>query len=124
MKTILAFAACLVVSCSTAGNKSEIKLVGRWHSSDNSGNKAEYEFFGNGTFSGSVRSNDGSLMSDYTGRWRLRDGTILYRYTSDKTGRIRVGTTDSDKVLRIDRDYFVIEAADGSVRKYLRVSNG
>ena len=39
-------------------------------------------------------------------------------------GRIPVGTKDRDKLLRIGRDYFVIEAADGSVRKYVRASNG
>jgi hypothetical protein len=124
VKTILALGAFLVASCSTVGEELETKLIGRWHSSDKWGHRAEYEFFTNGTFSGSVKSDDGSLMSQYTGRWRLRDGAILYQYTSDKTGRIRVGTRDRDKLLRIDRDYFVIEAADGSVRKYVRESNG
>ena len=63
-------------------------------------------------------------MSQYTGRWLLRDGAILYQYTSDKMGRIRVGTKDRDKLLRVDPDYFMIEAADGSVRKYVRSGNG
>jgi hypothetical protein len=119
-KIILAFGALLVASCATVGDKAETRLIGRWHSSDRFGNTAEYEFREDGTFRGWARSDSGSLMSDYTGKWWLRDNAILYEYTSDKTGRIRPGTKDSDKLLKIDRGYFVIEAADGSVRKYVR----
>jgi hypothetical protein len=124
VKTILTFGAFLVASCSTVGQKTETQLVGSWKTIDPRGNTAAYEFLGNGTFSGSVRSDDGSVMSQYTGRWRLRDGAILYKYTGDKKGRIPVGTKDRDKLLKIDRDYFVIEAADGSVRKYVRNGSG
>ena len=123
-KTILTFGAFLVASCSNVGQKAEAKLIGKWQTSDQRGNTANYEFLGNGTFSGSVRSYDGSIISQYTGRWRLRGGAILYQYTSDKKGRIRVGTKDRDKLLRVDPDYFMIEAADGSVRKYVRSGNG
>jgi hypothetical protein len=124
VKTILTFGALLVASCASVGEQTESKLIGRWHSIDQRGHTAELSFLGNGTFSGSVSGDDGSLISQFTGRWLLRDGAILYQYTSDKTGRIRVGTKDRDKLLRIERDYFVIEAADGSVRKYVRASKG
>jgi len=124
IKAILAFGAFLVASCASVGEKTESKLIGRWHSIDRRGHTAELSFLGNGTFSGSVSGDDGSLISQFKGRWLLRDGVILYQYTSDKTGRIRVGTKDRDKLLRIGRDYFVIEAADGSVRKYVRARNG
>jgi hypothetical protein len=121
---VLTLGAFLVASCSTVGEKAENKLVGKWHSSDRSGNTAAYDFLGNGTFSGSVKSEEGAVISQYTGKWRLRDGAILYEYTGDKTGRIRAGTKDHDKLLKIERDYFVIEAADGSVRKYVRAKTG
>ena len=125
VKTILTCGAFLVASCASVGEKTESKLIGRWHSVDRMGHTAELSFLGNGTFSGSVSGGDNrSLISQFTGRWLLRDGVILYQYTSDKTGRIRVGTKDRDKLLRIGRDYFVIEAADGSVRKYVRAGNG
>lgn len=124
VKLVLALGAFLVAACSTIGEKAENKLVGKWHSSDRSGNTAIYEFLGNGTFSGSVKTEDGVVMSQYTGKWKFSAGAILYQYTSDKTGRIRPGTRDHDKVLKIERDYFVIEAADGSVRRYLRASSG
>lgn len=99
-------------------------MVGKWQTVDQRGIRADYEFLSDGTFSGSVRSDDGFILSQYTGKWQLRGGAILYQYTSDKKGRIPPGTKDRDKVLRIDRDYFVIEAADGSVRKYVRSGNG
>lgn len=124
VKTILTFGAFLVVSCSTVGQKTEGKLIGRWQTIDRQGNTAAYEFLGNGTFSGSVRSDDGSVLSLYTGKWWLRDGTILYQYTGDKKGRIPAGTKDQDKLLKIDRDSFVIEAGDGSVRRYVRSDSG
>jgi len=124
IKTVLTFGAFLVASCASVGEKTESKLIGRWHSVDQRGHTAELSFLGNGTFSGSVSDDDGSLISQFTGRWLLRDGAILYHYSSDKMGRIRVGTNDRDKLLRIGRDYFVIEAADGSVRKYVRAKSG
>jgi hypothetical protein len=124
IKTVLTFGAFLVASCASVGEKTESKLIGRWHSVDQRGHTAELSFLGNGTFSGSVSGDDGSLISQFTGRWLLRDGAILYHYSSDKMGRIRVGTNDRDKLLRIGRDYFVIEAADGSVRKYVRAKSG
>jgi hypothetical protein len=71
-----------------------------------------------------VSGQDGALVSQFSGKWLLRNDAILYQYTSDKTGRIRVGTKDHDKLLGIGRDYFIIEAADGRVRKYVRAGDG
>lgn len=121
---VLTLAAFLVASCATVGDKTENKLVGKWHSSDRSGNTAVYEFLGNGIFSGSVTTEDGVVMSQYTGKWQFRDAAILYEYTGDKKGRIRPGTKDRDKVLQVERDFFIIQAADGSVRKYVRTGSG
>lgn len=124
VKAILTFGAFLVASCSTVGQKADSRLIGKWETVDQRGIKADYDFLRNGTFTGSVRSGDGLVLSQYTGKWQLRDGAILYQYTSDKKGRIPVGTKDRDKLITIDRDYFVIEAGDGSVRKYVRTGNG
>lgn len=122
IKTILLLAAFFAQSCSTVGEKSKSGLVGRWQWVD-SRHTAEYVFFENGNFTGYV-TGDGALLSKFTGKWLLRDGVIFYEYTSDKMGRILVGTKDRDKVLELVHDHFVIEAADGSVRKYVRVSEG
>ena len=121
-KTILLLAAFLSQSCSTIGEKAENKLVGRWRWTD-SRHTAEYVFLENGNFSGYVTA-DGTLLSNFTGKWLVRDGAILYEYTRDKTGRIPPGTKDRDKLRAVAHDHFVIEAADGSIRKYVRVSGG
>ena len=39
-------------------------------------------------------------------------------YLSDDLGRIPAGATDRDKLLSVERDSFLIEAADGSRRRY------
>jgi hypothetical protein len=124
VKTVLIFGAFLFASCSTVAERADSKLIGKWRSTDQRGHTAEYEFLANGTFRGSVVDYHGSLLSKFAGRWVFRDRVISYEYTSDKTGRIRAGTKDRDKLLRIGADHFVIEAADGSVRKYVRVSKG
>lgn len=121
VKTILLLAAFLASSCSTIGGKAESKLVGRWRWID-SRHTAEYVFLRNGNFSGYVTRDD-TLLSKFAGRWLLRDGAILYEYTGDKMGHIPPGTRDRDKLRSITHDHFVIEAADGSVRKYVRVND-
>ena len=122
IKTLLLLTVFFAASCATVGEKAESTLVGRWRWTD-SRHTAEYVFLRDGTFTGFVTS-DGALLSKFTGKWAVREGAILYKYTSDKTGRIQVGTKDRDKLITAAHDHFVIEAADGSVRKYLRVSGG
>jgi hypothetical protein len=119
LKLVLALCALILASCATVGEREENKLVGRWRSTDRQ-HTAEYAFFENGTFNGSV-TGGGALVSKFTGKWLVRDGAILYEYTADEMRRIPVGTKDRDKLLRIGRDQYIIEAADGTVRKYIRV---
>ena len=97
-------------------------MVGQWQWTD-SRHTAEYVFLRDGTFTGFV-TGDGAVLSRFTGKWHVREGAILYHYISDKTGRIQAGTRDRDKLLAAAPDHFVIEAADGSVRKYVRVKGG
>jgi hypothetical protein len=51
----------------------------------------------------------------------VNGNALLYTYLSDALGRIPAGATDRDKLLGIQKDFFLIEAADGSRRRYLRV---
>jgi len=51
----------------------------------------------------------------------VRDDVLLYKYVSDALHKIPAGTTDRDTLLSVQREFFIIEAADGSKRKYLRV---
>jgi hypothetical protein len=120
LKLVLTLGALILASCATVGEREESKLIGRWRSTDRQ-HTAEYAFFDNGSFKGSV-TGGGALVSKFTGNWSLRAGAILYEYTGDEMKRIPVGTKDSDKLLRIGRDQYVIEAADGTIRTYQRVS--
>src|SRR4051812_4299280 len=96
LRSIIALVALLLVSCATGGGTAASKLLGRWRST-NQDQTAEYVFAGNGTFSGNVSSH-GATVSRFTGNWSVRDGAILYEYTSDPTGTIPVGTRDRDRL--------------------------
>lgn len=116
MKTVLLLSILLVASCATDTVRSH--LVGKWLYTNQS-ETCEYIFHENGTFSGYVTSG-GAILSRFAGTWSVYNGTILYQYSNDALGRIPVGTRDSDKLITIAKNYFVIQAADGSRRKYVR----
>lgn len=61
-------------------------------------------------------------ISDFTGKWFLANSSIFYEYTGDTKGSIPAGTKDRDRLLEIAKDHFVIRAADGSERRYVRVA--
>ena len=63
----------------------------------------------------------GKTISKFTGRWSVEGDTLLYTYISDALDKIPAGATDRDKLLSVQREFFIIQAADGSKRKYLRV---
>ncbi len=93
-------------------------LVGDWHYRDR--NQACHYLFGSDNrFSGEVTVR-GKLVSKFTGKWSVQGDRLLYVYASDALGRIPVGATDSDRLLKIEKDWFLIEAADGSQRRYER----
>jgi len=73
-----------------------------------------------GSFKGEVVYH-AKLISKFTGRWSVDGDALLYTYISDELDRIPAGATDRDKLLSVHREFFIIEAADGSKRKYLRV---
>jgi phage-related protein len=118
LKVAVSLTAALAVSCATSGRAPESQLVGRWRSS-NGAQTAEYVFSANGRFDGSVASH-GRTISEFTGKWSLRADGIDYEYTKDKFGTIPAGTKDRDRILSIAADHFVIVAADGTKRKYVR----
>lgn len=114
----LALSVLLIVSCASVGADPASKLVGRWRS-ESGVQTAEYSFAANGSFTGTVAIST-AVVADFTGKWSLKEGAILYEYTRDKMGFIPAGTKDRDKLLSIAPDHFMIEAADGSRRKYVR----
>jgi hypothetical protein len=119
MKALLALALCSLASCAGLQGITASSLVGEWRYADKT-KSCHYLFNQNGNFSGDVVYH-GKTISKFTGRWSIDGDTLLYTYASDALDRIPAGATDGDRLLSVHREFFVIQAADGSKRKYLRV---
>ena len=119
MKAVLALMLCSLTSCAGLQSSSPSRLVGEWRYTDKI-QGCHYIFNRNGTFQGDVVYH-GKMISRFTGRWSVDGDTLLYAYISDALDRIPAGATDRDKLLSVRREFFIIQAADGSERKYLRV---
>jgi hypothetical protein len=94
-------------------------LVGEWRYADRI-QACRYVLNGDGSFEGDVVYRT-KLIMKFTGRWSVTDGVLHHIYINDALHKIPAGATDRDKLLSVQRDYFIIEAADGNRRKYLRV---
>jgi Lipocalin-like domain len=119
MKVFLALILCLLASCAGLQSPSPSSLVGEWRYADKI-QGCHYVFDRNGTFSGDVTYH-GKTISKFTGRWSVDGNTLHYTYASDSLDRIPPGATDRDKLLSVHSEFFIIQAADGSKRRYLRV---
>jgi hypothetical protein len=119
MKTVLALTFCSLASCATWQSSAPSSLVGEWRYADEI-KACHYVFKKNGTFAGDVVY-DGKTISKFTGRWSVEGDTLLYNYIGDALDKIPPGATDRDKLLDVHPEFFVIQAADGSKRKYRRV---
>lgn len=119
MKAALALTLCLMASCAGIGSHSPSSLVGEWRYADRI-QACHYVFQRDGGFEGDVVYRS-KLISKFKGRWSVADDVVHYTYVSDALHKIPAGTTDRDKLLSVQREFFIIEAADGSRRKYLRV---
>lgn len=119
MKIALVLISFLVASCSSLPSGKQDSVVGEWRYADKV-QSCRYHFRKDGTFTGEVRLHS-RLVSKFRGTWAVRDDFLLYRYLADELGRIPAGTTDRDKLLRLETQAFLIEAADGSRRRYIRI---
>ena len=107
-----------LTSCASLDSRAKSTLVGDWVYQDNV-QACHYSFHQDGTFTGEVRFK-ARVVSKFAGHWAIRGDRLLYLYTKDVLGRIPAGSTDSDRLLRVEKNAFVIEAADGSRRRYQR----
>jgi hypothetical protein len=98
---------------------SQSSLVGEWRYEDKN-QSCHYFFESDGTFKGEVIYH-AKLVSKFSGRWSVAGDALHYTYAHDALGRIPAGAVDRDKLLTVRKEFFVIEAADGNQRKYLRV---
>ena len=108
-----------MASCAGLQSPAASALLGEWRYVDKI-QSCDYVFRRDGNFSGKVIYRK-KLISEFTGRWSVVGNNLLYTYTSDRLNRIPVGATDRDKLLSVQKEFFLIEAADGSQRKYLRI---
>jgi len=118
MKIVTALTVFLLASCAGLPPASS-RLVGEWRYADKI-QACHYVFDRDGTFHGDVVYR-GKTISKFTGRWSVKRDTLLYTYISDALNRIPAGATDRDRLLSVEKEFFIIEAADGSKRKYFRV---
>lgn len=119
MKFALLLIPWLLASCASFDPKRENTVVGRWRYADTI-QSCRYHFKKDGTFRGQVEVK-GKLVSDFTGTWTVEGDRLLYTYRSDSLGRIPPGATDRDTLLSVQKDSFLIEAADGNRRRYSRI---
>lgn len=120
MKRILVFALFLLVaSCASVPSPARSALLGDWRYADKI-QSCHYSFKPNGTFTGEVTYR-AKTVSKFAGLWTIKGDQLLYHYLSDALGRIPPGATDRDRLIAIEKDSFLIEAADGSRRRYARL---
>jgi hypothetical protein len=121
MKAVVAFISLLsLAACATLESPSRSRqLVGNWRYADQV-QSCRYSFKSDGSFTGEVKLRK-KLISKFKGRWSVRGQTLLYSYVSDALGRIPAGATDRDQLLEIKKDSFVIQAANGDRRRYVRM---
>ena len=119
MKRALVLTFCLMASCAGVQTTNRNSLVGEWRYTDQT-QSCHYSFKGDGTFTGEVMLQK-KLISKFKGRWTVNGDALGYTYLSDALGRIPAGAKDRDNLIEIQKDSFLIEAADGSRRRYLRI---
>ena len=122
MKFLLVLSFGLLTSCAGLPPRTSNSLVGEWRYADKI-QSCHYVFERNGTFRGEVIYRK-ELLSKFTGTWSVKGDGLYYRYTQDLLGRIQPGALDRDRLLKVEKDFFVIQAADGNKRRYDRVGLG
>lgn len=121
MKAVLVFISLLLIAaCAGLSPASRSRqLVGDWRYTDQT-QSCRYSFKSDGSFTGEVRLRQ-KLVSQFRGQWSVSGQTLLYKYLYDALGSIPSGATDRDQLLEVKKEYFVIQAANGERRRYVRL---
>jgi len=120
MKAVVAcISILLIAACANVESQRRARqIVGNWRYVDDL-QSCRYSFSSDGSFTGEVRLR-ARLVSKFAGRWSITGQSLNYTYFSDALGRIPTGATDRDELLEVKQDSFVIRAANGERRRYLR----
>ncbi|HEY6111979.1 MAG TPA: hypothetical protein VIV62_05655 [Chthoniobacterales bacterium] len=119
MKTTLLFIFLFLTSFLAIADPTKSQFLGHWRHADEN-LSCDYTFAEDGTFTGNIAQH-GTIVWMYAGKWSLAGDTLNYEFTKSSLEQIPVGTTDQDKIIEMTKDYYIIQARDGSRRKYSRV---
>jgi len=121
MKAVVAFVSILLIAAcaNVESQRRSRQLVGNWRYADEL-QSCRYSFNRDGSFTGEVRLQE-RLVSKFTGRWSIKGQSLHYTYLSDALGSIPAGATDRDELLEVKKDSFIIRAANGDRRRYVRM---
>ena len=119
MKIVLAFAlfACLQVVATAVPLKSE--MVGHWSYAER-GRAVDIVYKPDGTFLGNI-SLQGKVVWEFAGMWSLVGDMLNYQYTRSSLRQIPPGKSDSDRVLEVTSNSFLLQTNSGSKHRYLRL---
>ena len=120
MRLVTVITLASLASCTAMLPAPANRLVGEWRYSDGL-SSCRYIFRKDGTFRAEVAYGQAAVFG-FTGRWRVRGEMLCYENVQDDAGQPPAGTTDPDKLLSVEKDYFVILAPDGRQRRYDRLN--
>jgi len=110
------------------------RLVGTWHSAFESKDADDpaYQVTSKGqdTYDADGRVHGVNVTTragredrmEYAGRWEIRDGVLVVKVVVAQGGYIEAGTVTRDRILRLEGDTLVLEAADGKTLELRRGS--
>ena len=118
-RAIMVASALFTTSFVLADPTRDDRLIGHWRHvhEDKVG---EIIFNHDGTYSGHV-AHKGAMVWEFAGKWSVEGKMLSYEYTRSSCENIPAGTMDRDRLLELAREYYLIEAADGTRQTYWRV---
>src|SRR5262249_21750645 len=106
---------------SPASNFNASQLVAGWKSVDPERKlTSNLNFKHDGTFTGNLEF-DGQSNGDFSGKWKLKDGTLNYEYTASLNQNIPVGMIEHDRMIELTKDQYTVENAVGARESFVRV---
>jgi hypothetical protein len=121
MKPTLLLLVWVLLPWSACADVVSTQLLGHWRYTD-ANRSGDYEFHDDGTYTANI-AQDGKIVWEGAGKWSLDGNSLTCDLMRSSPERIPIGTKDTDKIVEINKDYYLIEARDGSKHKYTRVPN-
>lgn len=107
-----------LMSACSGSSKEGGGLIGDWIRAEDSLSCVN-SFHRDGTFSGHCFDN-GLETWVFSGDWSVHGDVLRYQYKESSLDRVPAGTEDTDKIIAVAPDYYIVEGGDGVQRKYRR----